>query len=276
MDILYPEDVSPDVESPFRIDLVFLDDFTKAEQELWHRIANRWELAIQTELPDYEFSNAWVGECGDHSIKIPAREPIDDLRVYITKFDGMGGPTLGYAAPMLLRSSAMPIIGCIGIEKNLSTLFDDLWDIGRHEMGHVLGIGTIWHDSRMLRGLNADTRFAGPQAMAAFEQAGGKKYRGAKVPTEPDGGHWRAGVLAHELMTLDAFLGWGVDQLLTLRTGDALSAITLGALSDIGYTVDFSAADPYELPPLGVAKPVADARPFCAVGTMPPPVYVDD
>ena len=58
---------------------------------------------------------------------------------------------------------------------------------------------------------------------------------------------------------------------------DALSAITLGALSDLGYTVDFSAADPYELPvPLGAAKPVADAVPFCSLEGLPAPVYVDD
>ncbi len=281
-DILSPEDVSPDVESPFRIELVFLDDFTEAEQEIWHRIANRWELAIQTELPDTESSVEWYVRCGDHSITIPAGEQIDDLRVYITKFDLtdkvpqlLRPGLLGYAAPLILRPSAMPIVGCIGIHKDLSTLFDDLWDIGRHEMGHVLGIGTLWDEGGMLRGLNADTHFAGPQAIAAFDQAGGREYRGAKVPTELDGGHWRAGVLAHELMALDFWRG-GAHGLLELRTGDALSAITLGALSDLGYTVDFSAADPYELPPLGAAKPVADAVPFCSLEILPPPVYMDD
>ena len=92
---------------------------------MWHRMANRWELAIQTELPDYEFSNALAIECGDHSIRISADELIDDLRIYITKFDeidprgrrvaGYGGANLGR------RSSSMPIIGCIGIEQEVST-----------------------------------------------------------------------------------------------------------------------------------------------------------
>ncbi len=236
------------------------------------------------DLPDVDFSTDWVVECGDHSIDIPASEHIDDLRVYITKFDGVEDSSmlgvLGYAAPLILRSSAMPIIGCIGIEKSLSTLFDDLWDVGRHEMGHVLGIGTIWHDSGLLRDLNADTHFAGPQAIAAFEQAGGHDYRDAKVPTQPDGVHWRTGVLAYELMAQDDPWRGGSstspERLLELRTGDALSAITLGALSDLGYTVDFSAADPYKLPPPGAAKPVADAIHFHPVKRLPPPVYVDD
>ena len=76
-----------DRESPFNIDLVFLDDFTTEERDMWYRIVNRWESAIQTEFPDYEFSKTLAIECGDLSIRIPASEQIDDLRIYITKFD---------------------------------------------------------------------------------------------------------------------------------------------------------------------------------------------
>ena len=103
----------------------------------------------------------------------------------------------------------------------------------------------------MLRGLNADAHFAGPQAIAAFDQAGGTDYPSEKVPTERDGAHWPSSVLAGELMTPSS--------------GYALSAITLGALSDLGYSVDFSVADPYVLPSPTAAKPVADAAPFCSL-----------
>ncbi len=263
----------PDTESPFRIDLVFLeddnfteDDFTKAEQEMWHRIANRWELVIQTELPDYEFSNTWTGQCGSHLLSVPAGEQIDNLRIYITKFDKItpyGAPVRGYGGPILLRSSSLPIIGCIGIDIATSTRFDDLlWEVGLHEVGHVLGIGTTWEDSGMLRELNSDVHFAGPQAIAAFDQAGGTDYQGAKVPTEPGGGHWHRSVLSGELMAPS--------------NGDALSAITLQALSDLGYSVNLSEADPYVLPSPTAAKPVAEAIPFCSLEGLPPPVYVDD
>ena len=260
-----------DRESPFNIDLVFLDDFTTEEREMWYRVVNRWESAVQTELPDYEFSNASVFECGDHSIRIPAGEQIDDLRIYITKFDEppleLSERAQGYGAPRIMRGSSsmpsMPIIGCIGIKQELPNF--DLWTVGLHEIGHVLGIGSIWDDSGMLRGLNADTHFAGPQAIAAFEQDGGTNYQGAKVPTEQDGNHWRSSVLFRELMLPSS--------------GVFLSAITLGALSDLGYSVDLSAADPYvllPLPPPTAAKPVADADPFCSLEGLPAPIYVDD
>ena len=256
-----------DRESPFNIDLVFLDDFTAAEREIWHHMAKHWESAIQTELPDYEFSKASVIECGDHSIRIPAGEQIDDLRIYITKFDEppleLSRRVAGYGAPKIgRRSSSMPIIGCIGIKREVSTQYH-VWTTGLHEIGHVLGIGSFWKDSGMFRGLNADAHFAGPQAIAAFDQSGGTDYQGAKVPTEQDGSHWCLSVLSGELMSPSGY-------------NNILSAITLGALSDLGYSVDLSAADPYVLPPPTAAKPVANAVPFCSLKGLPAPVYVDD
>ena len=256
-----------EIESPFNVDLVFLGDFIEEEREIWHHAAKRWEAAIQTEHPDYTFSDAWSGTCGDQSINILGGEQIDDLRIYVTKSND------GYrmsGAPLALHSSSLPLIGCIQVSPLLSYSFQIIEKAGLHEIGHVLGIGTIWHDSGMLRDLNGDTHFAGPQAIAAFDQAGGTDYQDAKVPTERDGLHWHAGVLSGELMGLVRRI-----------EDDALSAITLQALSDLGYSVDLSAADPYVLPSLTAAKPVADEADeesefFCSLEGLPAPVYLDD
>ena len=255
----------PFPESPFDIELVFVDDFTAEEQELWHRIARRWESAIQMDFPDYTFSGMHSMKCIGHPIDIPAGDQIDDLRIYITKFDGVlfdGQRAKGYGGPsIMLDSSSRVIAGCVGIEATPGD-FHFLWNTGLHEIGHVLGIG-FWRKSGMLLRLNGDVHFAGPQAIAAFNRAGGTDYQGAKVPIDRDRAHWHRNVLSGELMSREGF-------------NEALSAITLGALSDLGYTVDFSAADPYELPSPGAAKPVADAVPFCSLEGLPPPVYVDD
>ena len=245
-------------DSPFDIELVFVDDFTEAEQEVWHRIARRWESAIQMDFPDYTFSDTWSSSA---SVVIPIGEQIDDLRIYITRFNS--NRLLGTGAPLLLRSSSMPILGHIEISQLVSTL-PELWEVGLHEIGHVLGIGSLWDGGGLIRNRGtADAHFAGSQAIAAFDQAGGSDYQSPKVPTDRDVAHWHRSVLSDELMS-------------TSPRNNILSAITLGALSDLGYTVDFSAADPYELPPFGAAKPVADAVPFCSLEGLPPPVYVDD
>ncbi len=251
-------------DSPFDIELVFLDDFTEDEQEILRRAANRWEAAIQMNFPDYTFSDEWPIRCGDHSISISDGDHIDALQIYMVKFDSHSRGYLAYGSPVVIpHLSSMPIAGCVGIDDVLSDL-ENIWDIGLHEIGHVLGIGSgWWRSSGLLRNEGTpDIHFAGPQAIAAFDQAGGTDYQGAKVPVDRDGVHWHRSVLSNELMS------GGVPF-------TALSAITLGALSDLGYTVDFSVADPYELPPPGAAKPVADAVPFCGVG-IHPPIYVDD
>ena len=110
--------------------------------------------------------------------------------------------------------------------------------VGLHEMGHVLGFGPIWHHFRFLQDYSRDNRnrdkhFNGPLAIAAFDDAGGRDYTGAKVPVV-DGGHWRRPVLHGELMSSGG--------------GSALSAITVQSLADLGYGVDVSQADAYTLP----------------------------
>ena len=107
----------------------------------------------------------------------------------------------------------------------------------RHELGHVLGFGTLWDDYRFSQ--DGDLYFNGPLAVAAFDDAGGRDYTGAKVPLG-DGGHWRRSVLEGELMVPGG--------------GGALSAITVQSLADLGYGVDVTQADLYTLPGAASAK----------------------
>ena len=118
-----------------------------------------------------------------------------------------------------------------------------------HEMGHMLGIGTLWTELSLLHdpssvGPPLDTWFSGAQAaIAGFNAIGGSTYTGGqKVPVENSGSagrmntHWRESVLANELMTG------------TLNAGsNPLSQLSVRSLADLGYTVDAAGADPFFL-----------------------------
>ena len=215
----------------FDIELVFLDPFTEDQKNAFQYAARRWMSVITEDLPDYKFTQGWSGKCGDQAYKIPSGERIDDLRIYVTSI-GSGTPFVGVAgwgAPDLLRETThLPVLGCMGLVEgaNLITLL--------HEMGHVLGFGTVWDDLGFLRDPFGDAHFNGPLAIAAFNDAGGRGYTGKKVPLQQDRVHWRLPVLEGELMGPSG--------------GAALSAIMVQSLADLGYGVDVSQADPYTLP----------------------------
>ncbi len=145
----------------------------------------------------------------------------------------------------------LPILGSMRFDSADLTNLErtgSIVNIVIHEMGHVLGIGTIWRLFNLLinpsvpSNANADTHFAGPLAIAAFDDAGGTTYTGgAKVPVENTAeegsadGHWRESVLAEEIMT--PFFSPGQPQ--------PLSAISVESLADLGYRIDVSQADAF-------------------------------
>jgi hypothetical protein len=120
-----------------------------------------------------------------------------------------------------------------------------LRDVITHEMGHVIGIGTVWRRKSLLNGAGTtDPRFTGTQATAEYKMLGGTGS-GAGVPVENTGGpgtadsHWRETIFRNELMS--GFIS---------GTGNPISRMTVGSLADLGYQVDLDAAEPYQLPNL--------------------------
>ena len=110
-----------------------------------------------------------------------------------------------------------------------------LLDVALHEMGHVLGIGTLW--SAM--GLKSTfTTYNGAGAVEAYRQLSGNAGAGT-VPLEWNGGpgtagvHWSESVFSNELMT--GFIS---------GRPNPLSIMTIGWLPDVGYTVPAARPNP--------------------------------
>ena len=119
-------------------------------------------------------------------------------------------------------------------------------DVITHEMGHVLGIGTVWSHKRLLKNAGSDNpTFSGKGAMREYRALRGSGATSKRVPVENTGGpgtadsHWRETVFRNELMS--GFIS---------AAGNPLSRITVASLEDLGYAVDFNAAEEYALPNL--------------------------
>ena len=236
-------------ENGVQIDLVFVTDITASQEEVFRDAAERWmSILAKTELTDVTVEGSLSCIYYEHS---PGT--IDDLMILaaVEEFDGPGG-ILGAAAPCYVREeNGLPLFGAMLFDvADVERMEVDgtLGPVILHEMGHVLGIGSLWQYQGLLRNPSSgygheDTHFVGPLAIEAFDSAGGVGYvDGAKVPVENFGGqgtrnsHWRASVFGDELM-----VGW-------VNKSMPISAITIQSLADLGYTVDASSADAYRLP----------------------------
>jgi hypothetical protein len=166
--------------------------------------------------------------------------------------EGPGG-VLANAAPMEFRDrgNGLPYIGITGIDPNDINAGDSfLIDVLAHEMGHALGFtpgANVFN-----RWIVGDT-FTGANAVREFNATFGRAD--ASVPLQAGvRAHWDDDVFGNELMTP------------FVNNVNRISRVTIGALADMGYTVNYAAAENY-IPPL-IAMPPSATRPMPVT---PPP-----
>ncbi len=226
----------------YDITVRFNGTLTPTQQAAFNDAAARWSQVVRTGLVDIPI-NVPANFCGTGAPAFSGT--VDDLMIEanIEPIDGPGG-ILASAGPCLTRiAGGLPVYGAMRFDAaDVADLETDgqLETVILHEMGHVLGFGTVWGLRVSGRG-TADPVFTGLTARGAWDALVGGS--GASVPVANTGGpgtadaHWRESVFGNELMT-----GY-------LDSGDnPLSAVTVGSLSDIGYGVDLGASDAFGTP----------------------------
>ncbi len=222
----------------YKIEVRFLGGLTPAQKNAFKTAADRWTKVIVGDLPSVQVDG----------------EIVDDLLILAqgVAIDGPGG-ILGQAGPTHLRpasagrSAFLPVKGIMSFDTaDLAKMQQNgtLKDVITHEMGHVIGVGTIWALKGKLSGAGtANPRFTGAAAKAEFGKL--TAAGAAEVPVENTGGagtrdgHWRETVFRTELMS--GFIA---------SPNNPLSRMTVASLRDLGYTVDLARAEPYLLPNL--------------------------
>ena len=267
------------IDTGFLIEYGFQHGVTDALEAAVRDAGAYWMSVLSaTEFADVQFTDQVACHRASVDLDVAVLDDVG-IRVDAINIDGRGG-LYGTARQCSVRSgTGQPIMGNITFDlADLSQLqaSGGLYSAALHEIGHVLGLGTgsSWDGSLVnpssSSDLTADTHFPGSRAIAAFNAAGGTSYSGGKVPVENQGdnSHWRQSVMGDEVMTPVHNLGGP----------NPLSAITIQALSDLGYRVNVSLADSYAVPSPSLAADIAeDARVIDLSGdVLPGPIKVVD
>lgn len=248
--------------SGFNITLVFEEGaFTPTQQNMIRAAANRWQQLIVGDIPDNsEASESTRNGClaliSPDGVTI-ARElegvgVFDDLLVYVYLFDE-DSSTLARAGPCTW-SGRLPNYGSMMVNQrslDFMTSSQSLEHVAIHELGHVLGIGTLWRsraDQLLRPGLThcnnsalepgVPRTYKGALAVSEFNDLGGI----GEPPVAPGCSHWHQATFVNESMVPSRVINPDGNNL------TPVSRVTLGSLHDLGYVVAYEMADAYTLP----------------------------
>ena len=254
---------APSVDG-FDITLVYYEhSFSDPQIAAFEEAADIWSSVVVNDLQGFTANFAADEACGQGEPALS--DEVDDLLIFVTGFEQAEGGVLGQAGPCRTRTrgenEGTNAIGFMEFDiADLAWLEDRgrLVDTIAHEMGHVLGIGTNWEFDpfhvlayetfdddlcEVASGFHVGPVYTGLGGWAGYLAVGGTENA---VPVEDEGGfgtqcgHWDDEVFRNELMS--GFLNYDQE--------NPMSELTVRSLSDIGFEVDVTEAEPYRVPAL--------------------------
>lgn len=172
---------------------------------------------------------------------------VDDIyiAVFVKSVDGKG-KRFAEAGPSKIHTGPRIVSGYVTIDSDdLETALEKniFMPLMMHEIGHVLGLGTLWD---YLGDVKDGSTYIGTSGLDAWHNDIGCSGD-LPLASARDTFHWNESCLRYEVMT----------PTLNYNKPGLFSPVTLGALEDLGYTVNWEEKDEYGLENLG------DCGDFC-------------
>lgn len=209
------------------------------DRNIFVRAAEQWQRIITRGLSNVNVTG--------RNPSFPGCKYIDNVvkNLFICSrydFDDGPGGALAYAGTDgIRRNNGLPFSGYMSFDVDDVGSYKAnglLAAIIKHEMGHLLGIGTLWAARGITKSdSSSNCPYLGEHANREYHRVSGCKT----VPTELDGGrgtrclHFDEECMGAELMT-----GY-IDR----DVSNPMSRITIAALEDLSYHVDYSKSESY-------------------------------
>lgn len=235
---------------PYNITLNFAPGSDSRVVTAMQAAAARWQGIIIQGLPSASV-NIPANTCGSNAAYVGT---VDDILIFTGSkaIDGPGG-ILAQSGPCSVRSaSGLTVYSTLVFDSaDVGSFATQLTAIATHELGHSLGIGSLWKRKGLTSGSGTtDPRYVGTNGKREYLSLGGQLVT---VPEENQGGagtaeaHWREKTFNNELMT--GYLNSG---------SNPLSRLSIAGLQDLGYSVDYTKADAYSSATINSLNAVLD------------------
>ncbi|MCK0149307.1 DUF4214 domain-containing protein [Marivita sp. S6314] len=254
-------DLGPLDDGRFDITIEFTsDDTPSAYVNAFEDAVERWEDVITGDL-DYGFVQGY-GFVDDVLIEVSVQD-IELLFAGVEQTIFAISSVLDQRSDALIGTGALPTYSRIVLNsEEIGTLLN-LDELAQNTIGRALGFGSLWEEFGLVRDIDGIATYTGPNGLREIEELS-DDLNGQNVLEDGEDGalaaeYWSEANLNAELMTPriesrrpeDGPAQFG-------RPDNPISALTIAAMQDLGYQVDYDEADAFFLPPGPLTRKAAN------------------
>lgn len=132
----------------------------------------------------------------------------------------------------------------------------NLDELVQNSIGRALGFGALWEETGLVRDIDGLATYVGPNGLREMQDLSGDLNGQNVLEDGADGAlageYWSEAVLNDELMT--SSVGLRFEGLSNRGTDNPISELTIAAMQDLGYEVNYDEADAFSLRPGSLAR----------------------